>query len=128
MRILIVDDNVDSADLLAEIIKRQGHEPAVAHGADEAVRVAREFVPDAAFIDIMIRCESGYILARDLRELPGVADCRFIAVTGFIQDAHRRASEAAGFVRHLVKPLEVDSVEEAIDAAMKSLASTRGAR
>ncbi len=89
----------------------------MARDAEEAVRVARSFVPDLAFLDIMIRCESGYILARDLRELPEGAKCRFVAMTGFIQDKHRRASEAAGFIRHLVKPLDLDAVFEAIDSA-----------
>lgn len=117
VRILIVDDNVDSAELLASTVKREGHEAAVARNVDEALSVARRFKPQIAFLDIMIRCESGYLLARDLRDLPEVAECRFIAMTGFVHEKHREASDAAGFVRHLTKPLESDAVFEAIAAA-----------
>jgi CheY-like chemotaxis protein len=83
------------------------------------MRVAREFEPDVALLDVMIRCESGYFLAQDLREVPSLSHCSFIAITGFAQEQHRRSSEAAGFHRHLVKPIEEEQLFDAIESAQR---------
>jgi CheY-like chemotaxis protein len=116
VRVLIVDDDVEAADLLARLLERRGHDVSVAHDVAEALRVARDFVPDVALLDLMIRCESGYFLARDLREVAELAQCRFVAMTGFAQEQHRRSSQAAGFHRHLVKPIDTEQLFDAIES------------
>jgi CheY-like chemotaxis protein len=115
-RVLVVDDNVEATELLSLLIERRGHRVRVAHDVDEALRIAQDFKPDVALLDIMIRCESGYFLARELRALPELGHCRLVAMTGFSQPQHRRASEAAGLHRHLTKPIDAAELFDAIEA------------
>ncbi len=115
-RVLIVDDDVDSTDLLKLLVEQRGHEARIAHDVDDALRVAREFQPDVALLDIMIRCESGYFLARELRGLVGLGHCRLVAMTGFAQEQHRQASQAAGFERYLTKPIDPQLLFDAVEA------------
>ncbi len=125
-RVLIVDDSVDSTDLLKMLVERRGHEARVAHDVDEALRVAADFQPDVALLDIMIRCESGYFLARELRGLPGLGRCRLVAMTGFAQEQHRQASQAAGFQRYLTKPIDPALLFDAIEAVDTPVSSHLG--
>lgn len=115
-RVLIVDDDEESSELLEALIGQRGHAVRVAHNVDEALRVAREFEPEVALLDIMLRCESGYYLARELRDLPNLAACRMVAITGFVQEQHRKASRAAGFQGHLTKPIDQVALFDALEA------------
>ena len=114
-RVLIVDDSEEATVLLALLIERRGHQVRVAHDVDGALRVAKEFQPDVALLDIMIRHESGFFLARALRELPGLMDVRLIAMSGFDMERHRGVSEAVGFGRQLSKPIDPTRLFEAIE-------------
>jgi len=115
-RVLIVDDSEEATQLLALLLGRRGHEVRVAHDVDGALRVAKEFQPDVALLDIMIRHESGFFLARELRELPGLERCRLIAMSGFGLERHRKVSEAVGFRSQLSKPIDPARLFEAIEA------------
>jgi two-component system, chemotaxis family, CheB/CheR fusion protein len=115
-RILIVDDDVDATELLTTLLEARGHQVAVANSVDEALRIAPTFLPDVALLDIMIRCESGFFLAQELRDAAHLTACRFIAMTGFDREQHRRSSEAAGFQCHLVKPLDLPKLYSAIES------------
>jgi len=115
-RVLVVDDSEEATQLLTLLIERRGHHVRVAHDVDGALRVAQEFRPDVALLDIMIRCESGFFLARELVELPGLQDCRLIAITGFELDRHRKLGEALGFRSQLSKPIDPNLLFEAIEA------------
>jgi len=115
-RVLVVDDSEEATDLLARLIGRRGHHVRVAHDVDGALRVAKEFKPDVAVLDIMIRHESGFFLARELREIPELSDCRLIAMSGFDLERHRKVSEAVGFRRQLTKPIDPRRLFEAIEA------------
>ncbi len=75
----------------------------------------------------MVRCESGYYLAREIRALPRLASCRLIAITGFAQDQHRRTSEAAGFHEHLTKPVDDAILFHALESPDPADASTGAA-
>lgn len=110
MRILIVDDDEDAAKLLSTELERHGHETAVANDADTALGIGASFVPEVAVLDVMICCESGYILADELRAVPGLADCRIVAMTSFTQERHERRSRASGFIGHLIKPFDLQSL------------------
>jgi len=116
VRVLIVDDCEEATQLLALLIGRRGHDVRVAHDVDGALRTAKEFSPEVALLDIMIRCESGFFLARRLIEIPGLATCRLIAMSGFELEQHRAVSEAIGFRRQLRKPIEPVGLFEAIEA------------
>jgi CheY-like chemotaxis protein len=114
-RILIVDDNVDSADLAAELLQERGHVTCVAYGSGAAIAAARNFQPQIALLDICLPTMSGYELARHLRAGALLGGCRFIAVTGSADEADRRESEAAGFYCHLVKPFGAQALFDAVD-------------
>ena len=116
-RILIVDDNEDGAELLADALIGKGYDTRVAHDAPTALRVAAEFSPDVAFLDIGLPVMDGYELAAHLRRLPGLADVRLIAVTGYGQDSDRGRTREAGFHGHLVKPVDIDALEATLKPA-----------
>jgi len=115
-RVLIVDDSEEATALLSLWLRRRGHQVRVAHDVDGALRAAREFRPDVALLDIMIRHESGFFLARELHEIPGLLGCRLIAMSGFDLERQRKVSEAVGFRRQLSKPIDPDELYEAIEA------------
>jgi len=113
-RVLIVDDHVDSAELIAELLSAQGHITRVAHDPVEAQRTALEFLPQVAILDIGLPGMSGYELVLELRAKSELAGCRFIALTGHTEPADRRRSREAGFQTHLTKPFDLRAVLNAV--------------
>lgn len=113
--ILLVDDNVDALDMLGELLETLGYETLRAHDAEAALALAATARPAVALLDIGLPGMTGYELARRLRETPGLARLRLIAVTGYGQTSDRQLSSAAGFDVHLVKPVTVEAVRRAID-------------
>ena len=112
LRILVVDDNVDAAESIAEVLELLGNRVRVAHDGLEALRLARESVPDLALLDIGLPVIDGFELAQRLRaEHPSL---RLVAVSGYGQDADREAAFRAGFSRHLVKPVSLQEIESVI--------------
>jgi CheY-like chemotaxis protein len=109
-RILIVDDNQDAADLLAEAVSSLGHEVAIARDGPTALAAAQAFHPEIALLDLGLPVMDGYELARRLRAL-GRPELRLVAITGYGQDSDRRRSLEAGFEQHLVKPLDLGYLE-----------------
>ena len=109
-RILIVDDNVDAAELLAMSLESRGHVVRVAHDGPEALRVVEAFTPDLALLDIGLPVMDGYELARRFRTLPALHRIRMVAITGYGQASDRQQSTDAGFDAHLVKPLDFDAL------------------
>jgi two-component system CheB/CheR fusion protein len=109
-RVLVVDDNVDTAVSAAALLELQGHEVRVAHAGPEAIALAREFGPDVVLLDIGLPGMDGYAVARTLRTDPRLAGSRLIAVSGYGQESDRRRSREAGFDEHLVKPVEPDEL------------------
>ena len=113
-RVLIVDDHVDSAELIAEVLAAQGHRTRVAHEPLAALQAALEFQPQVAILDIGLPGMSGYDLLRSLREKRELSECRFIALTGHTEQADRRRSRDAGFQTHLTKPFDLRAVLSAV--------------
>ncbi|WP_437897852.1 ATP-binding protein [Sorangium sp. So ce124] len=114
-RILLVDDNLDAVELLAESLGAMGHTTRVAADGPSALRIAEEFAPDVALLDIGLPVMDGYELARRLREQPAGERVRLIAITGYGQEADLRRSEGAGFETHLVKPIQIDRLTSLIE-------------
>jgi signal transduction histidine kinase/DNA-binding response OmpR family regulator len=114
LRVLVVDDNADAADLLALSVRLMGHVARVANDGPAALQIAAQFQPAVALLDIGLPVMDGYELARHLRALPGLEQVRLIAVTGYSQEADRRHTTAAGFERHLVKPIQLDELQDAL--------------
>ena len=108
IRILVVDDNEDAADMLVEALAADGYSVRTANDGPAALRVAAEFRPHVALLDIGLPVMDGYELAERLQQLPEISGIRLFAVTGYAQDADRERSVAAGFHGHFAKPLDVD--------------------
>ena len=115
-RVLVVDDNVDAADLLGEMLRRRGHEVVIAHDGAAALRTRLTFCPDVALLDIGLPVMDGYELAQNLRALHPDAPLQIIAITGYGEANDRARSKAAGFDEHLVKPVDGARVCELLAA------------
>jgi signal transduction histidine kinase/ActR/RegA family two-component response regulator len=109
-RILVVDDNRDSAESLALLLRLSGHETHMAHDGLEAVETAATFKPDVVLLDIGLPKLNGYDVCRRIRQQPGGNGIVLIALTGWGQDEDRRKSQEAGFNGHLVKPVDHSSL------------------
>ncbi|ALD92190.1 sensor histidine kinase [Cupriavidus gilardii CR3] len=114
-RVLLVDDNVDSVQALAQLLTAYGHHVQVVYDPVSALRVVERFAPDVAVLDIGLPVMDGYELVRRLRETLGDRPCRFVALTGYGQDTDRDRSKAAGFSQHLVKPVSPDALLRLIE-------------
>ena len=111
-RILIVDDNVDSAESLAMLLELTGHIARTAHDGPAALETALAFRPRVVLLDIGLPRMDGYEVARRLRQDPAYAGMTVIAMTGYGQEEDRRRSKEAGFDRHLVKPVDPDELQD----------------
>jgi PAS domain S-box-containing protein len=109
-RILIVDDNLDSAESLMMVLCDWGHDVRTANDAESALELARLFLPHVMFVDIGLPRMNGYDLARALRVTPGLEQVLLVAVTGYGREEDRRASMEAGFNDHWVKPINLDAL------------------
>ena len=105
-RILVVDDNRDSATTLAMLLRMNGNDTRTAHDGVEALEVANEFQPEVMLLDIGLPRLNGYEVAQSIRALPWGQKVVLVALTGWGQEEDRQKSRAAGFNAHLVKPLD----------------------
>lgn len=111
-RLLIVEDNDDTAQVLKWGLEQLGYAVAIAHNGPLALRVAAGFAPEVAVLDIGLPVMDGWELARRLREQhPGL---QVIAVTGIVEDEARVRSASAGFADHLLKPVNIDAIHDAV--------------
>ena len=106
-RVLVVDDNADSAEMLAEYLGEIGYQSLVALDALQALAIVRAEAPDAAILDIGLPGMDGYELARTISQELGNRSPRLIALTGYAQASDRDQALERGFVEHLAKPVEV---------------------
>jgi PAS domain S-box-containing protein len=111
-RILIVDDNEDSAWTMATLQSMRGHETRTAFTGPDAVAAAAEFLPDVVLLDIGLPGMDGYEVARQLRAMPALAGTFVVAMTGYGRDEDRALTEAAGFDRHMVKPVDLELLRQ----------------
>ncbi len=109
-RILVVDDNIDTATGMARLLRLLGNEVQLAHDGHSAVDVARMLSPDFILLDIGLPGMNGYQVAQRLRHEPCCKNTLIIAVSGYGQEEDRRRSREAGFDHHLVKPVDFDSL------------------
>ena len=111
LRILVVDDNRDAAELLDETLRAMGHAAHLAFDGHSALQAAEAFQPNVALIDIGLPVMNGYQLADQLRGLNCCANVRLIAVTGYGHDSDKERSRDAGFHAHLVKPIDFNDLK-----------------
>jgi len=112
--VLIVDDNIDSAESMALLIRSWGHEVSMVNDAASALERAVIFDPEAALIDIGLPDMNGYELARLLRASSNGSELHLVAMIGYGRAEDRAAAREAGFDVHLVKPAETDELERVL--------------
>ena len=113
LAILIVDDNEDAAEVLSIALEQMGHRTLVATDGPAALALLRSgsWIPDVALLDIGLPVMDGYELAGRLRDDPSLVGVRLVAITGYGQASDRRRAEQAGFDHHLVKPVDLATLE-----------------
>jgi PAS domain S-box-containing protein len=112
--VMVVDDNVDAAETLALLLEALGHRVSVEHDPERALERARTEAPPVCLLDIGLPGMDGYELARRLRAQPATAHALLVAITGYGQDSDRRRAAEAGFDRHLVKPIDLDTLQDVL--------------
>src|SRR5262245_26931976 len=115
-RVLIVDDNADSAESMALLLRLDGHEVRLAYDGQSALEEAHAFRPDVMFLDLNLPKMDGYEVARRLRREPAMRDMTLVAMTGYGQEEDRQHTQEAGFQLHLVKPVDFNKVEELLSS------------
>jgi CheY-like chemotaxis protein len=119
-RILIVDDNQDAAESIAQYLQLEGHEVKTVGDGTEALASAPIYAPDIVLLDIGLPGMDGYEVAVRLRGLPQTASACLIALTGYGQPADRARAREAGFDHHLTKPADPDDLLRLIDGWLKA--------
>jgi PAS domain S-box-containing protein len=127
-RVLVVDDNRDSADTITALLLAWGHEARTLYDAQSVISVVAEFQPDVVMLDIGLPKINGYELARQLRQSGNSRHIILVAFTGYGQDDDRRRVREAGFDHHLLKPLEPEALGKIIDAVPEHIASASAVR
>lgn len=116
LRILVADDNLDAADLLAMLLSSLRCEVATAHDGEQAVEVARTFRPEVAVLDIGMPRLDGYEAARKIRAESAGRRLKLVAMTGWGQEEDRRRAREAGFDEHLLKPVDLEKLQALLEA------------
>jgi len=112
-RILVVDDNVGTADILAQLLRLLGpHEVVIAHDGPAALETAARFRPDIILLDIGLPGMSGLEVARTLRENGGFHETLLVAVTAYADEQDREQALQAGFDDHMPKPMDIVRLSE----------------
>jgi PAS domain S-box-containing protein len=119
-RVLLVDDNQDALQLLAEALQMKGYETVAAEDAASALAVAQKVKPAVALLDIGLPVMNGYELARRLRAMPGLEAIKLAALTGYGQPSDKQRAMEAGFDEHLVKPISIEAVQAVVSRLLAS--------
>lgn len=115
MRVLIVDDDDDSREVLAELVRMLGHHPITAETADEALSSVEVHRPNLGILDISLSEMDGCELIRRIRTQLAGSRMRFVALTGHSDPATRAAAQRAGFDEFCLKPIDIESLKSLID-------------
>lgn len=116
VKVLVVEDNVDAAASMAELLEEWGHKPLVAHDGLEAVREAFSFQPEVVLLDIGLPNMDGYQVAQLLREMPDQSSALIVAITGYGQPRDKERAYEVGIDLHLTKPVNMNFLKELLSA------------
>jgi PAS domain S-box-containing protein len=121
LRVLVVDDNRDSADSATDILRLLGYRVECSYDGVGAVALARRFRPEVVMLDLAMHGMDGYETQRLLRAQPELDELFVVAMTGYGNEEDRRRTQAAGFDAHLVKPVELDALVKLLNEARERL-------
>ncbi|MDB5806293.1 MAG: diguanylate cyclase [Betaproteobacteria bacterium] len=116
LRIMVVDDNVDSAATVGILLEMEGHAVVIEHTGEGAMHRAQAFAPEVCLLDIGLPDLDGYQLAVRLRVLGETAGALMIAMTGYDQPQDRELSRQAGIDHHMIKPIDLAALEDLLKA------------
>jgi two-component system CheB/CheR fusion protein len=128
LRILAVDDNIDIANGLAQLLGMWGHTVRTAHDGEEAIDAAMSFCPDVVLLDLGLPKLDGLEVARRLRGAGRHASTLFVSMSGFGQEQTRVHSHEAGFDHHLIKPVDPDSLRSLLDGHARNMRPAAASR
>lgn len=117
LRVLVVDDNKDSAQTLGMMLKIMGNDVRTAHDGLEAIEQAADYRPHVILLDLGMPKLNGYDVCRRIREQDWGCDMMIIALTGWGQAEDRQRTKEAGFDHHLVKPVDVAKLNELLESS-----------
>ncbi len=120
LRVLVVDDNVDTVLSFSMLLEASGHDVRTAHDGLTGVQAAIDYRPDVALLDIGLPGLNGYEVAKRIRQHPALKHVVLVAVTGYGQDADRQTSLQAGFNHHLVKPALLEQLQQILATVSES--------
>jgi len=126
-RILVVDDNSDSADISAELLELHGYQTAVAYAGLPGLEAARTFKPDAILLDLGMPGMDGYQVAEALRAVPDFDQVALIAFTAWGDVVTRQRVISTGFDEHVIKPANLDRILSAVRHAIDKRAQLMAA-
>ena len=119
-KVMVVDDNRDAADTLSLVLRMSGHEVFVGHSGKDALELGPRERPDAVILDIGMPDMTGYDAARRIRREAWGRQVLLVAVTGWGQEDDKEKARAAGFDRHLTKPIDPDQLERMLTAFLQN--------
>jgi CheY-like chemotaxis protein len=128
LRVMVVDDNRDSADSLRMLLGALGNDAKTAYDGQRALELAADLRPELIVLDIGLPSMSGYDVAKRLRQMPEAADAVIVALTGYGSESDRHRSAEAGFDDHLVKPVDFTLLEELLARTRRVLADREESR
>jgi CheY-like chemotaxis protein len=114
-RVLVADDNRDSAETLAMLLRVDGHEVMIAHDGSAALAAFGGFAPEFVLLDIGMPCPNGYEVAHKIRQSRAGANIKLIAITDWGQESDKERAFAAGFDHHLTKPVDTRQLSELLE-------------
>ncbi len=114
MRVVVIEDHKDTADLMDEILREAGHDVRVAHSGCDGVNAALALAAEVVLCDVGLPDIDGYEVARRLRAAAATARAHLVALTGYDGEDEEKKARAAGFDRHVVKPIDPFQLETLI--------------
>jgi PAS domain S-box-containing protein len=125
-RVMVVDDNRDSADTTTAILRLLGNQVECAYSGQDALNLAQRFKAHVALLDLAMPGMDGFAVLRELRKVPGLENVFGIAMTGYGSQDDKRRTQDAGFDAHLIKPVELDALIKLLNDARARAAQARG--
>ncbi len=121
LRVLVVDDNVDTVTTLAMLVRESGYDVRTAYDGSTVLEAALDYRPNVVLLDIGLPGMNGYEVAKQIRQQPALKNSVLVAMTGYGQESDRKSSHDAGFDHHLVKPADFPKVLKILATVSESL-------
>lgn len=122
--IVVIDDDPDTVDSFAALLRQLGHTVHAARRGPEALAQIEELHPDLVFLDLALPGMDGFEVAKHIRREPRLSETKIIALTGLSQAKHRQRAQYTGFDGYLVKPATLEEIQASIDAVRQTLLSS----